>query len=240
VAADLCVMNRPLRAGFFMSGDTMDTRAIQQRLLDLGFSPGAADGVAGPRTKAAIIRFQQARGLVADGIAGPKTLAALFPADVMPDEPSAPSSGMKTSAFGRAAISQREGVRLEAYRDSVGILTIGVGHTSMAGPPTVSPGMKITAEECDDILSRDLALFEKAVNVAVTASMSQNQFDACVSLAFNIGGKAFKNSSVVRKLNAGDVAGAANAFLLWNRAGGRVLKGLTTRRQSERKQFLAP
>jgi len=233
-------MNRPLRAAFFMSGDTMDTRAIQQRLLDLGFSPGAADGVAGPRTKAAIIRFQQARGLVADGIAGPKTLAALFPADLMPDEPSAPSSGMKTSAFGRAAISQREGVRLEAYRDSVGILTIGVGHTSMAGPPTVAPGMRITAEECDDILSRDLKTFERAVNDAVTTSMSQNQFDACVSLAFNIGGKAFRNSSVARKLNAGNVSGAANAFMLWVKAGGKTLPGLVTRRQAEKRQFLTP
>jgi lysozyme len=211
----------------------MDVRAIQMRLSDLGFNPGVIDGLMGPNTRKAVARFQVARAIVGD--IGPLTEAALFPV-VSP----VPQDGMKTSAFGRAAISQREGVRLEAYRDSVGVWTIGVGHTSAAGPPTVTPDLRISSSDCDDILSCDLKTFERAVNDVVTTSMSQNQFDACVSLAFNIGGGAFKNSSVVRKLNAGDVSGAADAFLMWNKAGGRILKGLTTRRQSERKQFLAP
>lgn len=145
---------------------------------------------------------------------------------------------MKTSAAGRAAITRREGNVLKAYKDSVGILTIGVGHTSMAGPPKVTAGLKITAEESDEILSRDLAKFEAAVEKAVKVPVSQNEFDALVSLAFNIGGGAFAKSTLVRKLNAGDRKGAADAFMSWNKAGGKTLKGLTTRRQDERKQFL--
>lgn len=143
------------------------------------------------------------------------------------------------SKGGRAATTQREGNKLAAYRDSVGILTIGVGHTSAAGPPTVSPGMTITAEESDLILSRDLAKFELAVLKAVKVPLSQNEFDALVSLAFNIGDGAFANSTLVKKLNADDRAGAADQFLVWNRAGGKALKGLTKRRQSERNQFLS-
>lgn len=146
---------------------------------------------------------------------------------------------MKTSPAGRAAIMQREGVRLTAYRDSVGILTIGCGHTSAAGPPKVAAGLTITRAQCDEILSRDLGQFEAAVARAVKVPLNQAEFDALVSLAFNIGGGAFARSTVVRKLNAGDRAGAANAFLAWNKAAGRVLSGLTARRSAERAQFLA-
>lgn len=147
---------------------------------------------------------------------------------------------MKTSPSGRAAIAAREGNVLTAYKDSVGILTIGVGHTSAAGPPTVKPGMKITAAVSDAILSRDLAIFESSVLNAVKVDMNQNEFDALVSLAFNIGGGALSKSTLVKKLNAGDRAGAADQFLVWNKAGGKVLKGLVSRRAAERKQFLTP
>lgn len=146
---------------------------------------------------------------------------------------------MKTSAAGRAAISRREGNELKAYKDSVGVLTIGVGHTSAAGAPKVTSGMKITPAQSDEILSRDLAKFETVVNSAVKVPLSQNQFDALVSLAFNIGGGAFRNSTLVKKLNKKDYAGAADSFLSWNRAGGKVLAGLTNRRKDERKQFLS-
>lgn len=146
---------------------------------------------------------------------------------------------MKTSFAGRAAIAAREGNILTAYKDSVGILTIGVGHTSAAGAPKVTAGMKITAAESDAILSRDLAIFEASVSNAVKVPLNQNEFDALVSLAFNIGGGAFAKSTLVKKLNAGDRAGAANQFLVWDKAGGKSLKGLATRRAAERKQFLA-
>lgn len=146
---------------------------------------------------------------------------------------------MKTSSAGRAAIAAREGNVLTAYRDSVGIWTIGVGHTAAAGSPAPRAGMKITAAESDAILSRDLAKFEAAVNNAVRVPLNQNEFDALVSLAFNIGGGAFAGSTLVKKLNAGDRAGAANQFNVWVKAGGKTLKGLVTRRAAERAQFLS-
>lgn len=149
---------------------------------------------------------------------------------------------MQTSSAGRAAIMQREGVVLTAYPDPATggePWTIGVGHTSAAGPSKVTKGMKITRAEADQILSRDLRTFEAAVNSAVRVPLSQNEFDALVSLAFNIGSGAFKKSTLVRKLNAGDRKGAADQFLVWNKAGGKVLKGLVNRRKSERLQFLA-
>jgi lysozyme len=150
---------------------------------------------------------------------------------------------MRTSSAGRAAIKLREGVVLTAYLDSVGVWTIGVGHTAAAGAPKVSPRMKISAAEADEILSRDLAIFESAVSGAVRVPLNQNEFDALVSLAFNIGAGAFAKSTLVRRLNAGDRKGAADQFLVWNKGtvkGKKVeIKGLTTRRVAERKQFLS-
>jgi lysozyme len=151
---------------------------------------------------------------------------------------------MRTSPSGRAAIAAREGVMLTAYYDSVGVLTIGVGHTSVAGPPKVTRGMKITATEVDEILSSDLATVEKTVNGAVKVPLNQNEFDALVSLTFNIGGTAFKKSTLLKRLNAGDRKAAADQFLVWNKGtvkGKKVeIKGLTVRREAERRQFLRP
>jgi len=147
-------------------------------------------------------------------------------------------ANMTTSAAGRAAIATREGNKLTAYRDSVNILTIGVGHTSVAGPPKVVEGMKITRAQSDEILSRDLKDVEKTINRLVKVDLTQNEFDALVSLVFNIGGGAFGKSTLLKKLNAGDHKGAADAFLSWDKAGGKTLPGLTKRRKQERTQFL--
>ena len=143
---------------------------------------------------------------------------------------------MRMSAKGRELLKQREGVRLKAYQDSVGVWTIGVGHTSAAGLPKVYKGLTITQAQADSILTADLVKFEQTVNKAVTVSLTQNEFDALVSLCFNIGQGAFSKSSVVRKLNSGDKKGAADAFLLWKNAGGKPI--LLKRRQAERLQFL--
>lgn len=150
---------------------------------------------------------------------------------------------MQTSPFGRGEIARREGTVLTAYLDSVGVWTIGTGHTSAAGEPKVVKGMKITAWEADQILTRDLAAVERAIAAAVKVPLNQNEVDALVSLVFNIGAGAFAKSTLLRKLNAGDRAGAADQFLVWNKGtvnGKKVeLRGLTIRRQDERKQFLA-
>lgn len=148
---------------------------------------------------------------------------------------------MKVSPAGRKAIAAHEGVHLKAYPDPATKgepFTIGVGHTSAAGPPKVTKDMTITAEECDAILSRDLATFEKAVLKVVTAPLNQNQFDALVSLAFNIGAGNFSKSTLVKKLNARDYRGAADQFTVWNKAAGKVMKGLVKRRAGERALFL--
>lgn len=148
---------------------------------------------------------------------------------------------MKTSRDGIALIKKWEGCRLTAYPDPGTFgepWTIGYGHTSAAGEPMVKKGMKITQQEADDILVRDLVKYESAVMKALTVLPTQNQFDAMVSLCYNIGPGAFAGSSVVKKFNASNISGAADAFRLWNKAGGRVMQGLVNRREDERKHFL--
>lgn len=144
---------------------------------------------------------------------------------------------MRTSFKGRSSIRALEGDVLEAYQDSVGIWTIGTGHTAKAGAPAPRAGMTITQQESDEILSRDLRLFETGVCKVLNRQPTQNQFDAMVSLAFNIGLGNFQKSSVVSRFNRGDDAGAAAAFLMWTKAGGRELPGLVKRRKVEMKLF---
>ena len=142
---------------------------------------------------------------------------------------------MQTDAAGRAAITQREGVRLVAYRDTKGIPTIGVGHVD-ATPPVTVMGMTITRAQADSLLVADLASFEAVVNAAIGPyGLSQNGFNAAVSFAFNIGRSAFANSTVARKIAAGDMAGAADAFLFWVKP-----PEIAARRRAERAQFLTP
>lgn len=148
---------------------------------------------------------------------------------------------MKTNRAGIDLIKRWEGCRLTAYPDPATKgepYTIGYGHTSLAGPPKVERGMKITQVQANEILVADLVKFEAAVSKALTRNPNENQFSAMVSLCFNIGPGNFGKSSVVRRFNAGDAAGAANAFRLWNKAAGKVMKGLVSRRESERELFL--
>lgn len=145
---------------------------------------------------------------------------------------------MKTSMLGRAFIRACEGCRLRAYRDSVGVLTIGVGHTSAAGQPVVDANLVITNDEADQILSNDLRSVEHDIERMVTAPLKQDQFDAIVSWVFNLGIGNLAKSTLLKKLNVQDYSGAADEFLKWDRAGGRVLSGLVKRRKAERLLFL--
>ncbi len=137
-------------------------------------------------------------------------------------------------AAGLALIKQFEGRELTAYKCPADVWTIGYGSTG----PHVKPGMTITESEAEQLLRDDLDRFEASVARCVP-NATQNEFDAMVSLAFNIGTAGFERSSVLKRLLAGDKAGAADAFLMWNKAGGRVLAGLTRRRQAERELFLS-
>lgn len=138
---------------------------------------------------------------------------------------------MKTSSYGRKFIEQWEGLFLHTYDDGTGTLTIGYGHTSAAGPPSVHHGMHITQEEADSILAADLASVEANVNRLVKVPLTQNQFDALVSFDFNTGGLG--RSGVLRAVN-GKQFGAVPADLLrWVKGGGHVMLGLVRRRKAE-------
>lgn len=141
---------------------------------------------------------------------------------------------MQISKAGLDLIKQFEGLYLKAYRCPAGVPTIGYGHT--AG---VAMGQTITQQQADDYLRRDVRQFERAVARLVTVPLTQGQFDALVSFAFNLGEGALAQSTLLRMLNAGDYAGAAAQFDRWNKAGGRVLPGLVRRRAAERALFEA-
>lgn len=151
-----------------------------------------------------------------------------------------PPAAQKINAEGLALIKHFEGLRTTAYQDSVGVWTIGYGHTSMAGPPPVFPGMTITAAEAKAILQQDLEVFEQGVSRALTITTTANQFSAMVSFAFNVGLSAYRNSTLFRNHNAGDFPGAAAEFPRWVYAGGEVLPGLVRRRDAERTLYLKP
>lgn len=138
-------------------------------------------------------------------------------------------------------IKEFEGFEAEAYKDPVGIVTIGYGTTAAAGVG-ISPklGDKITEAQATDYLKRAVDKFAAQILPKITRAPTGNQFGAMVSLAYNIGPGAFNKSTVLRRFNAGDISGAADAFLMWNKAGGKVLAGLTRRRKAERELFLTP
>ena len=141
----------------------------------------------------------------------------------------------KINAAGLALVKAFEGCKLDSYRCAAGVATIGYGHTG----PDVRIPMSITPERAEELLENDLRRFETGVE-ALTGGVptDANQFSALVSLAFNIGLSALATSTVLKRHKLGNKMGAANAILMWNRGGGRVLAGLTRRREAERKLYL--
>lgn len=142
---------------------------------------------------------------------------------------------MKTSNRGLSLIVQFEGFRGEAYRDVVGVVTIGFGFTK-----GVKMGDKMTLTEARDKLKHEIVGYEQGVLSACTRKPNQNQFDAFVCFAFNVGVAGFRKSSVLKAHNRGDFQAAARAFGLWNKAGGKVWPGLTRRRAAEAALYLEP
>lgn len=140
---------------------------------------------------------------------------------------------MQTSNNGINLIKRFEGLRLEAYRDSVGIPTIGYGHTH-----GVKMGDVITGAQADAFLRDDLQVAELTINTNVKVKLTQGQFDALASFVFNLGSGNFVKSTLLKKLNTGDYAGAADEFGKWVNAGGKKLPGLVKRRAAEREVFL--
>ncbi|MDS7935684.1 lysozyme [Acinetobacter sp. V91_7] len=143
-----------------------------------------------------------------------------------------------TSQIGINLISGFESTQLKAYDDGVGVWTIGIGTTVYPNGTKVKKGDTCTLEQAKSYFKYDLAKFEKTVNESVAVPLTQNQFDALVSLTYNIGSGAFKGSTLLKRLNTKDYSSAADQFLVWNKADGKVLNGLVRRRAAERELFL--
>lgn len=149
---------------------------------------------------------------------------------------------MQTSEKGIKNIKDFEGCSLTAYPDlgtGGAPWTIGYGWTHPVDGKPIKPGMTIKQETADRLLKTGLVSYENDVLKMAKVKLTQGQFDALVSFAYNVGSRALSTSTLLRKLNDGDVMGAADEFLRWNKAGGKVLNGLTRRREAERALFLS-
>ena len=141
---------------------------------------------------------------------------------------------MNTSKKGKALIKKYEGCRLKAYKCPAGVLTIGYGHTNNVRIDDV-----ITQAEADKLLDIDIAIKEKEVNSVLKVPVTQGQYDALVSFAFNLGIGNLKKSTLLRLVNQGKYKNASNEFSRWVYAGGKVLTGLVKRRNEEKELFLS-
>ncbi|WP_061238162.1 lysozyme [Ectopseudomonas composti] len=141
---------------------------------------------------------------------------------------------MRTSQQGLDLIKSFEGLRLSAYKCPADVWTIGYGTTY-----GVQPGQVITSERAEELLRDDVTKVEEQVLRTIKVPLKQGQFDALVSFTYNLGAGNLANSTLARLLNAGDYMGAAAQLDRWNKAGGKVLKGLVARRAAERAMFEA-
>lgn len=128
-----------------------------------------------------------------------------------------------------ALVGAFEGVRLTAYRDVVGVLTVCYGHTE-----GVKPNDRYTLDECKAMLKKDLEVYARGIEQCVKAPLPEKRYVALVSFAYNVGVNAACKSSVVRLINAGKTREGCDALLLWDKAAGIRFPGLTKRRQMER------
>lgn len=152
-----------------------------------------------------------------------------------------PNQDKHVDGHGYRFISGWEGKRNQAYLDSVRIPTIGIGFIrytlgSRAGQ-RVKLGDIMMDSEIEAEFKNQIKTYEDGVKAAVTVPLTQSQFNACVSLCYNIGVAAFARSTVVRRLNERKYRAACEAFAMWNKAGGRVVQGLVNRRKAEQKEF---
>jgi lysozyme len=219
-----------------------DVTDWQEFLRSQGFSSVEVDGSFGPLTEGATRAFQTARGLTPDGVVGPLTQAAAAALRRAP--PAAPVRTVITgtvaagrlSAQGRELIKSFEGLRLTAYPDGqtddgAQLYSIGYGHNGVA------KGATISRAEADRLFDADVARFERRV-ASVTPRAAQHEFDAFVSLAYNIGEDAFARSTAARRHNGGDRQGAADAIEWFDKADGVVNPILERRRERERDVYL--
>ena len=139
---------------------------------------------------------------------------------------------MEISQEGIALIKRFEGCKLQAYKCSAGVPTIGFGSTR-----GVTMDMEISQDRAEALLLEDVSDFEEEVNKCVKGPLSQNQFDALVAWTFNLGGSNLRSSTMLKVLNNGEYDKVPSEMKRWNRAGGQVLEGLVRRRTAEALMF---
>jgi lysozyme len=139
---------------------------------------------------------------------------------------------MNISEEGLSLIKKFEGCELEAYRCSANVLTIGYGHTK-----GVEENQKITQEEAEEMLASELGEYEGYINDMVECDLEQHQFDALVAWVYNLGPTNLGSSTMLKRLNANDLDDVPAQIRRWNKAGGKVLAGLTRRREAEALMF---
>lgn len=144
---------------------------------------------------------------------------------------------MKISALGLEIIKQYEGFSANTYFCPAGKLTIGYGHVIVAGEKFPAGG--IDDKIAESLLKQDVAIAQRAINCLVSVQLLQNQFDALVSLVYNVGTKAFEKSKLLRLLNENKPELAADEFSKWIFVGGVVQNGLIRRRAAEKELFCA-
>ena len=141
---------------------------------------------------------------------------------------------MKVSEVGLNLIKHYEGYRTKPYRCSAGLWTVGYGHLINDGrvlPPDYN--RVFLKDEINELLIADIKRFERGVIMYCPVQLTQNQFDALISFSFNLGLGTLQRSAVRQKINRGDIAGAGKVLLKYNKAGGKVLRGLDLRRKDE-------
>jgi len=199
----------------FEKDPTLGILLMQEALKARGLYTGKLDNWPGPRFEDALAAFQRQMN--------PQPAGKPFP--------------RKISADGLALIKEFEGLFLDAYQDGGGVWTIGWGHTGLTHMDgTVRKGRTITLEEAENLLAYDLRNFEARVEKFISVPLNDDEFAALVSFDFNTGGLG--DSTLRRLLNAEQRTEAAMQFTRWNKDNGRVVAGLTRRRQSERNLFL--
>jgi GH24 family phage-related lysozyme (muramidase) len=189
----------------------------------------------GPVNGASVWYVPKADSLIEDPQAPPTPAPRPVPTPAPTPAPTpVPSSGRRhINQAGLSLVKNFEGFREAAYRCPAGVATIGYGTTS-----GVKMGDRITRQQGEELLKRDLEKFERAVSSAVKVPINDNQFSALVCFTYNVGYGALQKSTLLKYLNQGNYEAAAREFMKWNRGGGRVLPGLTRRRQAEQALFL--
>jgi lysozyme len=142
-------------------------------------------------------------------------------------------AALALSASALVGIASWEGYSGDSYKDIVGVWTIGFGTTDGVKQGQVTNPVAALQRKLDDVKK-----FEGALKQCVTVPLHQHEYDAYLSMAYNIGPTAFCNSTLVRKLNSGDYEGACKEILRWNKAGGKVVRGLVNRREAEYRQCI--